>query len=832
MDATAAAPEPARPGVFARIGARMAAIPRRLWIILGALAVLAAVFLFFFWLLVIRGLPDAASLASYQPSLPSTVRQADGTPIHSFARERRIYLPFDETPPLVIQAFISAEDKTFFTHDGLDYAGIAAALPGLVESFFSDKRPVGASTITQQVAKNLLLTNEVTIGRKLREAILARRIEQQFTKQQILELYLNQIFLGRNAYGIEAASQAYFAKTTDQLTLPEAAYLAILPKAPSRYSPTRNYQRAFERRNYVLQQMADNGYITPGLAAATKALPIVAITTADQPPLESGGYFVEELRRQLIAKFGEDAADGPNSVYAGGLWVRSTIDPVIQAAAEKALRDGLVRYDRIKGWRGPAARIEVGADWDKRLRAVNLGVGYPEWRAAVILESVSGGFKLGLEDGSTSFMYNGDARQTRGGIPAWQQLRAGDVVPVTAVNRSNHALRQIPEISGALVVQEPDTGRILAMVGGFDVRQSSFNRATQAKRQPGSSFKPFVYAAALDNGMTPATIVTDAPYCVYQSAKLGRKCFRNFGGGSAGAQTMRWGLEQSRNLMTVRIAYNTGMDNVVKLAKDLGIGSYDPVLAIALGAGETTPTRLVNAYSILVNGGKAIEPVLFDLVTDRNGKPLYRADARACDGCNAPQWQGQRMPRPADTRRQAMDARTAYQVTHMLEGVIQRGTAVTLRPLGVPIMGKTGTTTGPKDAWFVGGTPNFVAGLYMGYDKPKNLGSWIQGGTFAAPVWKSWFTNAFKNNEQDADPFLAPAGVRMVRIDRRSGRRVYGAWPAQDPKAAVIWEAFKPESEPRRIIRGADITPLTPSGPARAKVKTDSDFLRQQGGIY
>jgi len=256
------------------------------------------------------------------------------------------------------------------------------------------------------------------------------------------------------------------------------------------------------------------------------------------------------------------------------------------------------------------------------------------------------------------------------------------------------------------------------------------------------------------------------------------------------------------------------------------------VLAIALGAGETTPTRLVNAYSILVNGGKAIEPVLFDLVTDRNGKPLYRADARACDGCNAPQWQGQRMPRPADTRRQAMDARTAYQVTHMLEGVIQRGTAVTLRPLGVPIMGKTGTTTGPKDAWFVGGTPNFVAGLYMGYDKPKNLGSWIQGGTFAAPVWKSWFTNAFKNNEQDADPFLAPAGVRMVRIDRRSGRRVYGAWPAQDPKAAVIWEAFKPESEPRRIIRGADITPLTPSGPARAKVKTDSDFLRQQGGIY
>ncbi len=819
------------PPAPATLRQRLAVIPRGIWLALGAIVILGAIFTFFFWLLIIRGLPDAASLASYQPSLPSTVRQADGTPIHVFARERRVFLPYAETPTLVIQAFISAEDKTFFTHDGLDYAGIAAAIPGYFQSLFNDKRPVGASTITQQVAKNLLLTNEVTIGRKLREAILARRIEQQFTKEQILELYLNQIFLGRNAYGIEAASQAYFGKATEELTLPEAAYLAILPKAPSTYSPTRNYDRAVARRNYVLEQMAANGFISSDQAAATSALPIVTQVARSTPPLLSGGYFVEELRRQLIAKFGEDAEDGPNSVYAGGLWVRSTIDPVIQAAAEKALRDGLVRYDRVKGWHGPEGTIALGDGWDERLRARNLGVGYPEWRAAVILERSTGGFKLGLADGTTSFMYNGDAVMARGGVPAWQQLKPGDIVPVTPVTRSNYALRQIPTVSGALVVQEPDTGRILAMVGGFDVRQSSFNRATQAKRQPGSSFKPFVYAAALDNGMTPASIVSDAPYCVYQSARLGRKCFRNFGGGYAGAQTMRWGLEQSRNLMTVRIAYNTGMDNVVKLAKDLGIGDYDPVLAIALGAGETTPAKLVNAYSTLVNGGKAIEPILFDLVTDRNGKPIFRADPRACDGCNAGKWQGQPMPRPADTRRQAMNAQTAYQVTHMLEGVIQRGTAVNLRPLGVPIMGKTGTTTGPKDVWFVGGTPNYVAGLYIGYDTPKNLGSWIQGGTFAAPIWKGWYNAAFKENEQAPDPFLAPAGVRMVRIDRRSGRRVYGAWPTQDPKAAVIWEAFKPESEPRRIIRGADITPLSPSGP-KARVKTDSDFLRQSGGIY
>jgi penicillin-binding protein 1A len=483
------------------------------------------------------------------------------------------------------------------------------------------------------------------------------------------------------------------------------------------------------------------------------------------------------------------------------------------------------------GWRGPAASIEASEGWQGRLRSVNLGVGYPEWRAAVILERLSGGFRIGLTDGTTSTLFNGDAMRAKNGVPAWQILKPGDVIPVTRVTASNYALRQIPEVSGALVVQEPRTGRVLAMVGGFDVRGSSFNRATQAQRQPGSSFKPFVYAAGLDNGMTPASIVSDAPYCVYQSKSLGTKCFRNFGGGYAGAQTMRWGLEQSRNLMTIRIAYNSGMDNVVKLAKDLGIGDYQPVLAIALGAGETTPMKLVNAYSILMNNGKKVEPILFDLVTDRQGKPLFRADPRPCESCNSSQWQGQPMPRPADTRPQVMDARTAYQVTHMMEGVIQRGTAVALRPLGVPIAGKTGTTTGPKDVWFVGGTPNFVAGLYIGFDTPRRMGG-LQGGTFAAPIWKRFYEQAFKDNPPEADPFIAPSGVRMVRIDRRSGRRVYGAWPGQDAKSAVIWEAFKPESEPRRIYRTADdLKALQPVQP-KARVKSDSDFLRQQGGIY
>ena len=820
------------PGLMERLRQRVVRISRRTWIILGALAGLGLLGLFFLWLLIGRGLPDAASLANYQSPLPSSLRQADGTPFHTFARERRIYLPYSEIPPVVVQAVTSAEDKTFFTHSGLDYTGILNAVFINLRNLGGDKRPVGASTITQQVAKNLLLNNEVSVARKLREAILAGRIERQFTKEQILELYLNEVFLGRNAYGIEAASQAYFGKPAAEITAPEAALLAGLLKAPSAYNPVTNHARALERRNYVLGEMAANGFLTAADARAMQAQPIVLSSAPVRlNQAEVGGYFVEEVRRQLIAKFGEDAKSGPNSVYAGGLWVRTTIDPVIQAAAEKALRNGLMRYDAGRGWRGPNATIELGDGWDRRLRAVNLGTGFPEWRAAVVLGKRGGVIDLGLTDGSKALMYNGDAARAGAGGPAWQVLKPGDVIPVARISGSQYGLRQIPEVSGAMVVQEPATGRVLAMVGGFDVRGSSFNRATQAMRQPGSSFKPFVYAAGLDNGMTPASIVADAPYCVYQSARLGRKCFRNFGGGYAGAQTMRWGLEQSRNLMTIRIAYNSGMDNVVKLAKTLGIGDYQPVLAIALGAGETTPMKLVNAYSILINGGKGVEPVLFDLVSDRNGKPIYRADDRICENCNAGSWNGQAMPRPADDRRQVMDARTAFQVVHMMEGVVQRGTATVLRSLDVPIAGKTGTTTGPKDVWFVGGTPNIVAGLYIGHDKPRNLGG-LQGGTFAAPIWRQFYLEAFKDNPQEPDPFIAPAGIRMIRIDRRSGRRVYGTWPGFEPKAGVIWEAFKADAEPRRIYRSAnELKALQPEQP-KTRVKSDSDFLRQQGGIY
>lgn len=821
------ASEPPAPAAPAR--------PRRLArfsLLAGGLGALVAIgFAIGLYVFMARGLPSASALHSYRSPLPTNLRLADGTPFHTFARQRRIYLPYNEIPKGVVEAFISAEDKNFFTHSGLDYFGILNAIVTDIR-YYGSRRPIGASTITQQLAKNLLLTNELSIIRKVKEAILAKRIEDEFTKEQILELYLNEIFLGRNAYGIEAAALSYFGKPTAELSIEEAAFLAGLPKAPSTYNPSTNYEAAVTRRNYVLGKMADNGYITPALAAELKAKPLVTTTGTGgfTRTTHYGGYFIEEVRRQLIERFGETAEDGPHSVYGGGLWVRTTLVPELQKAAEKALRDGLMRYDVGKPWRGPSAEIDLGPNWARALRAVNLGTGYPDWRAAVVLEKAAAGLKLGFTDGTTGFLPNGNAMRARNGTPAWQQLRPGDVIPVTKSGGA-YALRQIPEVSGAIVVEEPDTGRILALAGGFDVRGSSFNRATQALRQPGSAFKPFVYATGLDNGMTPATLVSDAPYCVFQSARLGKKCFRNFGGRYAGMQTMRWGLEQSRNLMTIRIAARSGMKNVVATAKNLGIGDYPAVLSIALGAGETTPIRLVNAYAMLVNGGKRVTPTLFDLVTDRDGNAIYRADSRTCETCNAADWNNAAMPRIRDGRAQAMNAQTAFQVIHMMEGVVQRGTATRLRSLDIPIAGKTGTTNGPRDVWFIGATPHFVAGIYIGFDKPRNLGGYMQGGSFAAPIWKSFYEGAFAKNLPAPDPFVAPPGIRMVRIDRRTGRRVYGAWPTgADPRAGIIWEAFKPESEPRRLYRPRDEATFTPA--PTAPVRTDSDFLRREGGIY
>ncbi len=795
-----------------------------LWLVgLGLLGAAAAVGGYYWFS---RDLPSADALNYYEPPLPTHLRDGSGAPWRTFARERRIFRPYAEIPPRLVQAVISAEDKDFFTHGGVDLVGIVRAAATNAQNYGSGKRPVGASTITQQLAKNLIVGNEVSLGRKVREAILARRIEATFSKREIIELYLNQVFLGRNAYGVEAAAQAYFGKSVDAIGLPEMAYLAVLLKAPANYAPERFADRAIERREYVLQRMTENGYIAQGEAAAASAAPLGTIAQHIEVVSRAGDYFAEEVRRWLLARYGETPDKGPHSVYGGGLWVRTTIDPQIQAAAEQALRDGLVRFDRPHGWRGATDKMAVGQGWPGRLRALNLPVGYADWRAAVVLARESGALRLGFEDGSQGRLSPGNANfpDRRVGRPAYATLAPGDVIPVKKVAGDEYSLRQLPLVSGGMVVEDPHTGRILAMVGGFDARRQQFNRATQALRQPGSAFKPIVYSAALENGMTPASIINDAPFCVFQTRALGQKCFKNFAGGYAGPQTMRWGVEQSRNLMTVRAASRIGMDKVVANAKALGVGSYQPVLAVALGAGETTVERLVNAYAILASNGQKREPILVDEVQDRHGKVIYRSDPRACDGCRAEDWLGEAMPRPVGKPVQAIGAQSAYQMVHILEGVIQRGTATVLYDLDRPLFGKTGTTNGPTNVWFVGGTADLVAGVYLGYDRPRSLGGAAQGGRIAAPVFKDFAKVVLADAPKT--PFLAPEGMRLVRIDRRSGKRVYGTWPGNEPKAATIWEAFKPESEPRRVVR-AD----TSIGGPRA-VRTDTDFLENEGGIY
>jgi penicillin-binding protein 1A len=831
-----------------RFTARLRGLWRKRWVkLLAILAVLPLLGILLAWALFARNLPSAESLLTYQPPLPSNIRSIDGEPIQSFARERRVELAFEEYPQQLIQAYLSAEDKTFFSHGGLDYQAFAAAVVNYALSLGTGDRVAGGSTITQQVAKNLLLGNDYSVTRKIKEAILARKIEDVLTKPQILELYLNQIFLGRNAYGVQSASRAYFDKDVDQLQLHESAYLAILPKAPSNYTPERHERRALARRNYVLAEMETNGFITAAQRAAAAAQPLGAVRSATNSVKNVGGYYMEEVRRLLVERYGEKTEKGSHGVYTGGLWVRTSYNPVMQKAAEASLRDGLLRFDGGRSWRDPGLKIDMDRDWRSQLSALDYGVGYDDWRAAVVVEKSGSAATIGFTDGSTGTLPSGAASMPKRGTAsaAFGFLQPGTVI---AVKKSGEdwALRSVPEVGGALVAQEVSTGRVLAMQGGWDVRGSSFNRATQAQRQPGSTFKPIVYSAALDNGMTPASIIVDGPFCVSQGPALPQKCFRNFAGGNAGPQTMRWGLEQSRNLMTVRAANQVGMTQVTRLASRLGVGDFPNYLSIALGAGDTTALKMTNAFAILANNGKEVKPSLVDYIQDRNGKAIFRADTRPCEGCNAPDWDGRPMPRPPLRTKQVMDAMTAYQMVHILEGVVERGTATRLRALNRPLFGKTGTTSGPRDVWFVGGTPEVVAGIYVGYDKPRSLGGAAQGGRIAAPIFQQWAAVALKDAAKV--PFRAPTGIRMVRVDRRSGRKVFGVWPTgADPKAAVIWEAFKPESEPKRTARRYEVASFEERRaalldrlrggnrpaprPRRAEPQVD-DALPSEDGIY
>ncbi len=738
----------------------------------------------FVWLA--SGLPEAEALLTYETPLPTVVRGVDGEIVHSYARERRVQLQYADFPQKLVEAYLAAEDKTFFSHGGVDFLGTANAVFDYATKFGSGERAVGGSTITQQVAKNLLLGDEYSVTRKLKEMILAGRIEQVLTKQEILELYLNEIPLGRRSFGVQAASRAYFDKDVDQLQLHEMAFLAILPKAPERYGRKGQEQAALERRNFVLDQMEKNGFITGSQRRAAAAQPLGLVTQRRERSVDAG-YFLEEVRRDLIERFGETAEDGPNSVYAGGLWVRTSLDPQIQIAARDALREGLLRYQGGRAWKAPIATLDVAdGQWASRLQSSPLGISYKDWRIGVVTQRSGGNARIGFADGSEAPLAN---------LP--DQLKAGDVIAANPAG-NGWQVRTIPEAQGALMVEQAQSGRVLAMQGGFDNRLSDFNRATQAMRQPGSTIKPFVYAAGLDTGMTPSTQIDNSRFCFFQGAGLGEKCIRG-GRGAGGQHPMRYGLEQSQNIMTVQIGMTAGMNNVVKEIERVGIGKFPAYPSTALGAGETTLVKMVSAYGALANHGRINKPTVIDYVQDRRGKVLWRADTRDCLGCNMAKWDGKPMPRFGVKGTQAMDARTAFQVMNMLRGAVSRGTATVLNSLNLPLFGKTGTTTGPKDVWFIGGTQQMIAGAYVGFDQPRDMGGYAYGGTISAPIVKSLIEKT-KAKWSDLPP-VAPAGVRMVRVDRFSGKRVFDGWPTDDPKSAIIWEAFKPDTEPERYTR-------------------------------
>ena len=748
-----------------------------------------------------RDLPDYSQLADYRPPVMSRVHAGDGTLIAEFAHQRRLFVPIAAMPRRVIQAFLSAEDKTFYSHPGIDFAGIATAMYRNIQNIGANRRPVGASTITQQVAKNFLLTNEVSLVRKIKEAILAFRIEHAFSKDRILELYLNEIYLGLGSYGVAAAALNYFDKSLDELSLEETAYLAALPKAPNNYHPIRKRKAAQARRDWVLGRMAEDGIISPLDAKRGSAHPLLIRQPASTRILEAG-FFAEEVRRELLQRYGEDR------LYKDGLSVRTTLEPRLQELADTNLRAGLVAYDRRHGWRGPLGRVDSMENWIGGLAEVPIPPAIGTWYMAVVLaldnERAQIGFSNGVE-GQILFKHLAWARAWRKGETLGPRVRrpddvlsVGDVVAVTAVSKEDknyqpgsYALQQIPAINGALVAMDPHTGRVLAMSGGYSYRASQFNRATQAMRQPGSAFKPFVYAAALENGFTPSSLVLDAPFVIDAGAGQGKWKPANYTKRFYGPSTLRLGIEKSRNLMTVRLANHIGMDVVVDYTKRFGIMSeMPPYLPMALGAGETTLLRLTTAYAMLVNGGKRIEPTLVDRIQDRRGRTVFRHDGRDCQGCVSSGWHQQKVPVLPDPRAQVIESGTAYQVTSMLEGVVQRGTGRRIKAVGKPLAGKTGTTNKSRDTWFMGFSPDLAVGVYIGFDNPRGLGRRETGSSVAVPVFRDFMAQALAN--QPAIPFRIPPGIRLVRISAGTGL------PAGPDDKQVVLEAFKPGTVPKR----------------------------------
>lgn len=776
-----------------------------------------------------QDLPDYKQLANYEPPVTTRIHAGDGSLLAEYAKERRLYLPIQAVPKLVVNAFLSAEDKNFYNHPGIDPEGIARAVMQMARGN-SDRRQSGASTITQQVAKNFLLTNERTIERKVKEMLIALRIESTYSKDRILELYLNEIYLGLGNYGIAAASLNFFGKSVHELTLSEVAYLAALPKGPENYHPFRNRDAAIARRNWVLDRMAANRFITKEEADKAKATPLGVTIRTLSPNSFAAGFFAEEVRREIADRYGF------KKLYEGGLSVRTTLEPALQGMARKALVDGLVRYDEAHGWRGPVQKIALGArEWGSQLSEMKVLEDIQPWRLAVVLDTSPQSARIGLQprrersgemsrDRETGTITGEGIRWTRRSSVS-QIVSPGDVVYVEPLEGKpgQYRLRQLPEVSGAIVAMDPFTGRVLAMVGGFSFDQSEFNRATQAQRQPGSSFKPIVYASALDNGYTPSSIIVDGPIEIDQgNGEIWRP--ENYGGSQgAGPRTLRYGIEKSRNMMTVRLAKDVGMPLIAEYAKRFGV--YDdmlPVLAMSLGAGETTVLRMTTAYSMFANGGKRIKPTLIDRIQDRFGTTIFRHDDRVCEGCTAERWTGQNEPKLVDNREQVIDPLTAYQVTSIMQGVIQRGTATILKDLGRQyIAGKTGTTNDSKDVWFVGFTANLAVGVYMGYDKPRSLGDSSTGGGMAAPIARDFFRAALKGKPDT--PFRVPPGIKLIRVSASSGMRSSGG--------DTILEAFKPGTAPPDSV---SISGFGSSSPHNLTVNPESDRAvgAGTGGLY
>jgi penicillin-binding protein 1A len=795
-----------------------------------------------------KDLPDYSQLQDYEPPVMTRVHAADGSLLGEYSKERRLYLPIQAVPKLVINAFLAAEDKNFYEHGGIDYSGMARAALLYAQNYGSNRRPQGASTITQQVAKNFLLTNEVSFSRKIKEALLAMRIERTYSKDKILELYLNEIYLGLGAYGVAAASLVYFDKSVNELTVAEASYLAALPKAPAALHPVRNRDRAIERRNYVIDRLLENGWIKQADADKARKDPLIVTNRANGAHIFAGEYFAEEVRRDIFERYGE------KKLYEGGLSVRTTLDPKLQVMARKTMAAGLVNFDEAQGWRGAQSKLDISGDWGVRLADVKSLSDIAPWRMAVVLETSDQSARIGFQPGRELGGAVARDRQTgiitlegvkwaktastRGKAPTTvsQVLSPGDVIyadPLIGKDgnpvEGQYRLRQLPEISGAMVAMDPWTGRVLAMVGGFSFDQSQFNRATQAYRQPGSTIKPIVYSSALDNGYTPSAMEADAPIEIDQGQGGGVWRPENFSVGRyQGPTTLRNALRLSLNTVTVRLAQDIGMPLIGEYAKRFGV--YDELpnyLSYALGAGETTVMRMVTAYSMFANGGRRVKATLIDRIQDRYGHTIFKHDARECRGCDAPDgWKNQSEPQLVDRREQVLDVMTAYQITSMMEGVVQGGTAMVMRDVGKPIAGKTGTSNEAKDLWFVGFSPDLVVGLYLGYDKPRSLGRNAQAGHTAAPIARDFMKLALA--DKPATPFRIPAGIKLIRVDSKTGMR---ASPGDGGK--TILEAFKPGTGPPDNYAVMGVAADDPDGRAVQPVDGDRSLFRPgTGGLY